>query len=342
MAQRRVHAIFAPRVCDRLAENRMRTLTRRQFTSAAAVLLPGATILKAQAPSAAGAAPPSWGGPVVDCHHHLRPTAAANIAHLDGCGVSNAMALARYNSAEAMNAAQKEFPGRFLGWFASANITKPEAETQLRDAVKAGAIGFGELKFHVEAAGPELRRMYALAAELKVPILVHFQEVPHTPEEGVFSTGFKQFEAILKAYPKTIFIGHADAFWANVSSDYKNDESYPTGKVKRGGVTDKLLGDYANLYGDLAANSGNNALSRDQEFTAGFLKRHQDKLIYGSDCACRDGRGTGISMTANPPAARMMGKCVARETLTLLQKAVTPAMFRKMTWENAHKVYRLA
>ena len=39
----------------------------------------------------------------------------------------------------------------------------------------------------------------------------------------------------------------------------------------RGGITDKLLGDYANLYGDLSANSGNNTLSRDAEFTAEFL-----------------------------------------------------------------------
>jgi hypothetical protein len=43
------------------------------------------------------------------------------------------------------------------------------------------------------AAGPELRRLYALAGELGVPILVHFQEVPHTPTEGTFATGFKNF-----------------------------------------------------------------------------------------------------------------------------------------------------
>ena len=60
-----------------------------------------------------------------------------------------------------------------------------------------------------------------------MPILIHFQEVPHTPTEGVFSTGFKNFEAVLKAYPKTRFIGHADAFWANVSADYANETAYP-------------------------------------------------------------------------------------------------------------------
>src|SRR4051794_31750596 len=183
-----------------------------------------------------------WGGPVVDCHHHIRNTAEANIAHLDGSGISNAMLLARDRSADQIAAIKTQFPGRIQGWFASSDIAKPEAEDLLTKAVKAGAIGFGELKFHVAADGPELRRMYALAADLGVPVLIHFQEVPHTPTEGTFATGFKQFEAVLKAYPKTQFIGHADAFWANVSADYANDTAYPSGKIKPGGVTDKLLG----------------------------------------------------------------------------------------------------
>ena len=314
----------------------MNPLTRRQFSQAAASLLPFAIAARAQTPS-----PGLWGGPVVDCHHHLRRTPEDNIIHLDGCGVTHAMVLARENSAEQMSVLETRAPGRFLGWFASADITRPDAEALLSAAVKKGAIGFGELKFHVEAAGPELRRMYALAAELGVPILVHFQEVPHTPTEGVFSTGFRNFEAMLKTYPKTRFIGHADAFWANISAGYANDAAYPEGKIKAGGVTDKLLSDYPNLFGDLAANSGNNALSRDPAFTAGFLRRHEDKLIFGSDCACTDGKGGGVSQGGNPGASRLAGKCVARETLGLLQKTVSPAAFRKLTWENAHKVYKL-
>ncbi len=282
-----------------------------------------------------------WGGPVVDCHHHLRRTQEANLLHLDGSGMSNAVALARDNSADQIETLRTQYPGRFLGWFASTDITKPEAEDLLTKAVKAGAIGFGELKSHVAAAGPELRRMYSLAAELNVPILIHFQEVPHTPTEGTFSTGFKDFEAMLRTYPKTRFVGHADAFWANVSADYANESAYPSGKVKRGGVTDKLLGDHPNLFADLSANSGNNALSRDPEFTAGFLRRHEDKLIFGSDCACTDGKGGGVSQAGNPAASRLAGKCVARETLTLLRNALTPAVFRKVTWENAHRIYRI-
>jgi len=144
-----------------------------------------------------------------------------------------------------------------------------------------------------------------------------------------------------QGYPKTRFIGHADAFWANISAGYANDVAYPTGPVQRGGVTDKLLSDYPNLYGDLSANSGNNALYRDPEFTPGFLTRHQDKLMFGSDCSCADGNGGGVSQANNPGASRLAGKCVARETLTVLQKSASPAVFRKLAWENAHKLLRL-
>jgi predicted TIM-barrel fold metal-dependent hydrolase len=209
----------------------------------------------------------------------------------------------------------------------------------LTQAVKSGAQGFGEMKFHVAADGPELRRMYALAADLHVPILVHFQEVDHTPNEGTWATGYaKTFASVLKQFPKTTFIGHADAFWANISADYHNEAVYPAGPVKRGGVTDRWLGDFPNLFGDMSAVSGNTAMARDPEFTADFLKRHQDKLIFGSDCSCGDGHGAGYN---NPAAPAMAGKCVARETLTVLKRSSPPAIFQKIAWGNAHKLLRI-
>jgi len=310
-------------------------ISRRAFleTVSAAVVLPA---------WAGQSAPPNeWGSPVFDLHFHMRPQPAANLAHLDGAGVTKANLLTRGAVTEQLAAIEAAAPKRFT-WFNSADVTKPEAEQTLTAAVKAGAQGFGEMKFHVAADGPELRRMYALAADLKVPILVHFQEVDHFENEGTWSTGFaKTFESILKAYPKTTFIGHADAFWANVSADYHNEAAYPSGPIVRGGITDKLLGDYANLFGDLSANSGNNAMSRDAEFTKDFLARHHTKLMFGSDCGCTDGHGAGISQGGNPAAARLAGKCVARETLTVLKRSTSPAAFADIVWGNAHKLLKI-
>src|SRR5207249_5391005 len=210
-----------------------RVMNRREFleTLAAAAALP--TLAREDVNE--------WGASVFDLHFHLRPQPAANLAHLDGAGIAKANLLTRGRALDQVKALQTAAPGRFT-WFNSYDVTQPDAEQVLTQAVKSGAQGFGEMKFHVAADGPELRRMYALAADLHVPILIHFQEVDHVPNEGAWATGYaKTFETVLKAYPRTTFIGHADAFWANISEDYHNEAVYPTGAIRRGGVTDRWL-----------------------------------------------------------------------------------------------------
>ncbi len=88
----------------------------------------------------------------------------------------------------------------------------------------------------------------------------------------------------------------------------------------------------------MSAVSCNNAMARDPEFTADFLKRHQDKLLFGSDCSCSDGHGAAYS---NPAAPRMAGKCVARETLSLLKRSTSPVIFQKIVWGNVHTLLRI-
>lgn len=305
---------------------------RRSFLASLAAL-GAAAGLRAQSSGS-----PSWGGPVRDCHFHLRPDLASNLAHMEGCGVSDAVILARDPTAGQLDAIRQH--ADHLTWAVSTDITAAGAADRLTAAIRQGAVGFGEMKFHLAADAPEFQRAYAMAADLGVPILVHFQEVPHFDGEGVFATGFKTFDAMLRKFPKTTFVGHADAFWANVDAKYANEAAYPTGPIARGGVTDRLLGDYANLFGDLSANSGNNAMSRDPDLTRDFLRRHQDKLIFGSDCSCADGRGAGVAQANNPAASRLAGKCVARETLALLQRSTEPAVFRKLVFDNGRRIYQ--
>ncbi len=284
---------------------------------------------------------PQWSAPVIDMHFHIRWTAELNIAHQQGAGVTAANLLARADSAAAVAPLQAQHPAMFPCWFGSADVTRPDAEALLTQAVKAGAKGFGELKFPVASDGPEMRRVYDLAAELGVPVLIHFQEIGQPAAPGGYNTGVKRFATILKAYPRTRFIGHADAFWANISADYHEQEAYPTGPIVPGGVTDKLLSDYPNLFADTSANSANNALSRDPEFTRDFLSRHQDKLHFGSDCNCDDGKGGGAAQNSDRVAPRMRGKCVARETLKILTASTSKPVFKKLVWDNAHRLLNL-
>ena len=72
---------------------------------------------------------------------------------------------------------------------------------------------------------------------------------------------------------------------------------YPKGRVKARGLTEELLQDYGNLYADLSAGSGLNAITRDPEFYRGFIERHSRKLVWGSDCDCHDGKGRNRKRT---------------------------------------------
>jgi hypothetical protein len=176
---------------------------------------------------------------------------------------------------------------------------------------------------------------------MNVPVMMHIQVFPHFEGEMPYNTGYPQFDKVLKAYPRTKFIGHGDLFWAHISADVPADRGYPPGPIKPGGLTDKWLSDFPNFYGDMSANSGNNALSRDPGFSPEFIGRHKEKLIFGSDCSCADGHGSGVSQNNNPEAARLAGKCVARETLGLLKRLSAPDVFRRITWENGMKLFKV-
>lgn len=272
-----------------------------------------------------------WAGEqVIDCHHHVRPDLAANSAHVLGAGMTSALPNTAAMSGDGAAARQvarqlsRDNPDRFPAWLSAVVPTLAGEDARLRADIASGAKGFGEIKSKVAMDGPELRRVYALAGELKVPVMIHF--------DNDYDTGFDRIEAMLKAYPSTRFVAHANAFWGNIDAKY-DGSPYPKGKVTPGGLSDRLLGDYENLFGDLSAFSGYNGLTRDPDFTPAFLARRQDKLVFGSDCPCQDGRGSG-------PGAR--GACLARQTLGVLKANAAPSAFRKMVWANAHRVYGLS
>ncbi|MCX6592028.1 MAG: amidohydrolase family protein [Acidobacteria bacterium] len=302
-------------------------MNRRQFIQS--------SIAAAGAGIVSGADEP-WGSPVLDIHLHLRRETGRCFDHMEGSGTRRAVLLTRVADMERTKAEVALHPDSLI-WFAAADPTVPGALESLQNAVRSGARGIGEMKNHTEADSAAMKKVYDFAAEAKIPVLIHFQEVAHFAGEGDFNTGYRHFDQVLKAHPRTTFIGHADFFWAHISADVPMDTGYPPGPVKRGGLTDRWLADYPNFYGDLSANSGNNALHRDPEFSRQFLARHHSKLMFGSDCACRDGHGTG----GTPLLERLKGKCTGRDTLGQLKQLTTPAHFRQITWDNGMKLLKL-
>jgi len=282
-----------------------------------------------------------WGGPVLDTHLHLRKDPDACFTHLQGCGVTNAVLL---TPARDQDQAKQEMVRRPRAFVRSVSTDPAQsgADEDIRKALREGAVSVGELKYHLALDSPEMRRIYDICAEMDVPVMMHIQNFPHFPGELPYNTGYPQFDKVLRAYPRTKFIGHGDLFWAHISADVPIDRGYPSGPIKVGGLTDKFLSDYPNLFADMSANSGNNALSRDQNFSRDFIVRQRAKLIFGSDCSCADGKGAGISQGRNPEASRLAGKCVARATLGLLKNLTSPAIFRQITWENGQRVFKLS
>ena len=163
------------------------------------------------------------------------------------------------------------------------------AHDHIEQELARGAVIIGEQKFNLPVESPEMERVYAIAQEHGVPVLLHFQY-------ETFNTGYERFGKVLAKWPKVVFIGHAQTFWGHVDAKYDNQKvMYPKGKVTPGGLTDRYLSDYPNFYADLSGGSGLNAFIRDEDHARGFIERHRDRLLYGSDCSDSAGFGPTCS-----------------------------------------------
>ena len=160
------------------------------------------------------------------------------------------------------------------------------AVKEIETYLEQGAVVIAEQKFGVDCDSPGMQRIYEVAEAHHVPVLMHWQF-------QMYNFGFERFHRMLEKYPRVNFIGHAQTWWANIDRN-QTDQTvlYPKGPVVPGGLTDRYLSDYPNMYGDLSAGSGLNALTRDEDFARDFLTRHRDRLLFGSDCNDRDGGGS--------------------------------------------------
>jgi predicted TIM-barrel fold metal-dependent hydrolase len=196
----------------------------------------------------------------------------------------------------------------------------PDATQVIERYLRRGAVVIGEQKFGVECDSPEVQKIYRVAEAHHVPVLMHWQS-------DMYNYGFERFHRMLEKYPKVNFIGHAQTWWANVDrNNHDQTVMYPKGRVVPGGLTDTYLSGYANMYGDLSAASGLNALTRDEDFTRDFLVRHQDKLLFGSDCTDVEGSGA---------------KCLGAQTIAAIRRlAASKTIERKLLYQNAKKLFR--
>ncbi len=243
---------------------------------------------------------------VIDIHQHLNYVNRSNpdfISHQERMGVTRSVLLpaGSYLNVESTHFGEsnglaanisvtqsayeltQEHPDKFVYFCCEVPDTDGAIDT-METWLNKGAVGIGEMKFNIDCDSEPMIRVYELANEYQVPVLIHFQH-------GMYNHGFERFHKILTRFPKVNFIGHAQTWWGNIDAKHEQEVMYPTGPVTAGGLTDRYLSDYPNMYGDLSAGSGKNALDRDPEHAVAFLERHQDKLCLGTDCPDIEGEG---------------------------------------------------
>jgi hypothetical protein len=184
----------------------------------------------------------------------------------------------------------RRYPGRIIPF---CNLDprsghSPEADFSwiLEEWRDAGCKGLGELTANLPFDDPMCLNLYRQCGRAGLPVLFHLAVRVGYGLYGVADEmGLPRLERTLRECPVTVFIGHAMAFWAEIASNVEEETrgGYPEGPVAGPGRVPRLLGQYANLYGDLSAGSGFNAISRDPEFGYRFLEQHQDKLLFGTD-----------------------------------------------------------
>jgi predicted TIM-barrel fold metal-dependent hydrolase len=315
--------------------------SRRNFLAAS---LAGAASLLAARPtllSAAEGAPE----PIIDIHQHTNYAGRTDeqlIAHQRKMGVTQTILLpagsrvnrpstndGKYNGLGGAKVGGNEealllsrrLPGEYF--FGANEVTDlPGAVQEIRRYLDLGAKVIGEQKFSLPLDSEESQKLYALAGEAGVPILLHIQH-------ETYNLGFERLPKMLEKFPKTIFIGHAQTWWANIDKNHADQKVlYPKGKVTPGGLTDRYLSDYPNMYADMSAGSGLNALTRDEDHTPGFLERHQNKILYGSDCNDVYGEGE---------------KCQGAQTIAAIRRfAPSKEIERKILYGNSKALFKIA
>jgi predicted TIM-barrel fold metal-dependent hydrolase len=157
----------------------------------------------------------------------------------------------------------------------------------LEEYTARGCKGLGEVLPKMDFDDPRCLNLYRQAGKFDLPVLFDMQDGPNS--YGLRDDyGLPKMEHALKHCPETVFIGHGPTFWAEISADVPAAErsGYPKGMVTPGGAVPRLMRQYANLWADLSAMSGRNALTRDPAFGLEFLDEFQDKLLFGTD-SCR-------------------------------------------------------
>lgn len=205
---------------------------------------------------------------------------------------------------------------------------KPYAIDRLEAAIEQfGVRVYGEVMLRMMYDNPDAVSMFRYCGKRGLPVIVEVnygigEGGPYATPGYWYGGGIDAFERAVRQCSDTVFLGHGPGFWAHISGDdLYLKESYPKGPVRAGGRVAELMRTYDNLYCDLSAGSGLNALKRDRAFSKEFILEFQDRMLYG-----RDDWDNNLQefLSSLELPAEVLGKIYAGNSLTLVPLEVSP------------------
>ncbi len=192
-----------------------------------------------------------------------------------------------------------------------------------------GCRGIGEVSANIPIDDPRSINMFRQIGARGWPTDIHYVGFGPGTYGLQDEVGMPRLAALLQQAPEAVVCGHGQGFWAEIGARLSMDDkmSYPKGRISEEGALPKLLRSYPNLYGDISAGSGYNALTRDPEYGIRFLIEFQDRLLFGTDVCFGDAKG------------RMPHLKYLRQLLS--DEAISQPVFDKITSGNAQRLLRL-
>ncbi|MEW6755738.1 MAG: amidohydrolase family protein [Candidatus Latescibacterota bacterium] len=151
-----------------------------------------------------------------------------------------------------------------------------------------GCRGLGEVMPNLPFSDPRCQNLFRRAEEVGMPLTFDISDRIGGAYGFYDDAGLPQLERTLRSFPGLQILGHGPAFWAEIGplQTPADRGGYPAYPFAAEGVVPVFFRRHANLWGDLSAGSGYNALARHPEYAARFLEEFQDRLLFGTDI-CR-------------------------------------------------------